>query len=409
MNKETKIILLSSFFPDELYNEILKNSIGMPHTANDNFLRSLLKGYIQCENVDLAVINAPLIGSFPFFYRKFIVNSIPKVRNKSYSFISLGYINITFIKSIMLFYKLRRELFKEMKNSFLNDTVIQVYGAHIPMMRAAISVKRIFKNVRINLILPDLPEFYSHNSNVIWKFRSMLTTDYYRLIKKFDDYVLFTVFMAQRLNLSRLKFLVIEGIVNSNDFEGIQPYYTGKKRIVLYAGTLAKRYGIMDLVDAFNLIELTNVELWICGSGDASGVISDLSLINPKFRYFGNVNRLLVQSLMLSSKVLVNPRKNSSEYTKYSFPSKTMEYLFSGIPVVMYKLDGIPSDYDDFINYVAGNNLEDLKNAIESVLEKDIKYKQKAFEAKNFVALAKNEVVQANKIVQFLVKNTFTN
>ena len=38
----------------------------------------------------------------------------------------------------------------------------------------------------------------------------------------------------------------------------------------------------------------------------------------------------------------VNPRQNNEEFTKYSFPSKTMEYLASGVPVVAYKLDGIP-------------------------------------------------------------------
>jgi hypothetical protein len=37
------------------------------------------------------------------------------------------------------------------------------------------------------------------------------------------------------------------------------------------------------------------------------------------------------------------------EYTRYSFPSKNIEYLLSGKPVVGYFLDGMPHVYQDFM------------------------------------------------------------
>lgn len=50
--------------------------------------------------------------------------------------------------------------------------------------------------------------------------------------------------------------------------------------------------------------------------------------------------------------VLVNPRQNDDEYTKYSFPSKNIEYLMTGNAVMAYMLDGIPEI--QIILYCAG-------------------------------------------------------
>jgi hypothetical protein len=64
--------------------------------------------------------------------------------------------------------------------------------------------------------------------------------------------------------------------------------------------------------------------------------------------------------------VLVNPRRNDAEYTKYSFPSKNVEYLLSGNPVVGYMLDGMGQAYRDFMYIVADDRPESLRDAIEA-------------------------------------------
>ena len=53
--------------------------------------------------------------------------------------------------------------------------------------------------------------------------------------------------------------------------------------------------------------------------------------------------------LQRKSLLLINPRKNEGEYTKYSFPSKNAEYMFSSIPTAFYKLDGVSDYYSDYV------------------------------------------------------------
>ena len=47
--------------------------------------------------------------------------------------------------------------------------------------------------------------------------------------------------------------------------------------------------------------------------------------------------------------VLVNPRRGDEDFVPYSFPSKNIEYLLTGKPVVAYLLPGMPARYADFL------------------------------------------------------------
>ena len=101
--------------------------------------------------------------------------------------------------------------------------------------------------------------------------------------------------------------------------------------------------------------------------------------------------------------LLVNPRQNTEAFTKYSFPSKTMEYLASGTPVLMYKLDGIPDEYDTYLHYVAGNTVDDLTAAIADIMNTDsLVLEENALRAQQFIMSQKNAVVQAKKILTLL-------
>lgn len=107
--------------------------------------------------------------------------------------------------------------------------------------------------------------------------------------------------------------------------------------------------------------------------------------------------------LQKQATVLVNPRQNNEEFSKYSFPSKTMEYLSSGVPVVAYKLDGMPDEYDSYIQYVEDNAIESLKEKLVEVCELSEEERQNLGSAgRAFVLTEKNSTVQVKKIVTLI-------
>ena len=97
--------------------------------------------------------------------------------------------------------------------------------------------------------------------------------------------------------------------------------------------------------------------------------------------------------------LLVNPRHSADDYTKYSFPSKTMEYLASGTPTVMAHLPAIPSEYDEFLFYFDDESIEGMARKLVELCEMDCKIlKERGEGARHFILDNKNANVQSQRI-----------
>lgn len=218
-----------------------------------------------------------------------------------------------------------------------------------------------------------------------------------------DSYVLLTEEMKEVLNVGDKPYTIVEGILNSNAISTCT--HDTKKRIIFYSGTLDLEFGIDVLLEAFSQISDTNIELWICGSGNAEQLVIKAAKGDKRITFWGYCSYEKVKELREQSSVLVNPRNCKGEFTRYSFPSKTIEYLSSGIPVVMYKLEGIPKEYDEYIYYVQGNNSIALRDKLLEVLELSDDAREKiGKKAQEFILLKKNDKFQVKKILDMIRK-----
>jgi glycosyltransferase involved in cell wall biosynthesis len=89
--------------------------------------------------------------------------------------------------------------------------------------------------------------------------------------------------------------------------------------------------------------------LCFAGGGNAVTLVEEATKRNPNIQYLGYCTKEEVFDLQNKATVLVNPRSAFEEYTKYSFPSKTMEYLSMGKPVAMNKLPALPKEYEEHL------------------------------------------------------------
>ena len=110
-----------------------------------------------------------------------------------------------------------------------------------------------------------------------------------------------------------------------------------------------------------------------------------------------------VLKLQQKATLLVNPRTPEGEFTKYSFPSKTMEYFASGKPTLLYRLPGIPDEYFEYCYTVDTLGVDALSETLSCILNlSNEKLEQKGRCARNFVLSQKNPIVQCTKIVQLI-------
>lgn len=95
----------------------------------------------------------------------------------------------------------------------------------------------------------------------------------------------------------------------------------------------------------------------------------------------------------MKAALLVNPRPIKPEYTKYSFPSKNMEYMVSGTPLMTTKLPGIPKEYYPYIYLLEDESPEGIARRLNEILNISmIERNEKAKEARKFV-IKKNQTL----------------
>ena len=99
---------------------------------------------------------------------------------------------------------------------------------------------------------------------------------------------------------------------------------------------------------------------------------------------------------------MVNPRKAEQSFTKYSFPSKTIEYMASGTPMIGYRLPGIPEEYYRYI-YVASQDEGGLENCLKKVMTFSQQQRNEfGLSAKQFIRNEKNAEKQCAKIIKLI-------
>ncbi|MDY0292929.1 MAG: hypothetical protein RBR02_11415, partial [Desulfuromonadaceae bacterium] len=115
-----------------------------------------------------------------------------------------------------------------------------------------------------------------------------------------------------------------------------------------------------------------------------------------------NVPNQEVIDAELDASLLVNPRPTEGEYTKYSFPSKTLEYMVSGTPVLTAELPGIPLEYYDYLWFFEENG-SGLERALRYILSKKNTELEKFGEkSRDFALRYKNNISQAAKTIELI-------
>lgn len=394
--------MLGGIFSEQQLRFIVDNSLGPIQNAADAFQKKILLGLDSNLTDGVSVLNLPFIGSYPRYFRQsFFHEKSSRFADRSV-IIGHRFCNIFGIRMVSRLVSSLKTLFRTPADESI---VLLVYSAHLPFVLSAIIFRAFRKSARTCLILPDLPEYMGDTDPMrrILKFIDIRL--FYSFSKFFDYYVFLTQHMAEKLNTPSEKYVVIEGIANAEPKE--TSFDSEVVKTFLYTGTLAKRYGIMNLVTAFSRIEDNAASLWICGEGDSRNAIIAAAQSDDRIKYFGQVDRNTALELQSKATFLVNPRTSEGDYTKYSFPSKILEYMSTGKPVIMYKLDGIPSEYDGLYISPRGLGIDLLSACMRDALamsHEDLR--QLGAAAKAFVLLNKNPEVQAKKILKLISKES---
>jgi glycosyltransferase involved in cell wall biosynthesis len=104
--------------------------------------------------------------------------------------------------------------------------------------------------------------------------------------------------------------------------------------VIMYAGGLSELKGIPLLLRAMAILPGEQYRLWITGDGPLRRMVEEASRADDRIKYWGYAPYAEVARLMQRATVLVNPHSGHHTSSRYLFPSKLIEYLATGTPVI---------------------------------------------------------------------------
>ena len=270
-------------------------------------------------------------------------------------------------------------------------------GTHVLMYAvnpiALIPILRIRNEYELTLITvcPELPKYRRYKKTFKNNIKRNVL-DYYN--RQFDKYIVFADAMREYLPKGK-PCMLLEGFAP----DVIQAPAIRDNNIALYAGGLAEDNGIKMMIEAAHKSEYID-ELWICGVGECLEYVKNS--VDGKIKYLGRLTNEEVIEREKQAKVLLNVRNPENELTRFSFPSKVLEYMSAGGIVVSSKLEGISEDYYPYIEILEKYSADGLAIAMDKVFKlSDEDYLKKTSAANSFV-YQKGSKQRAKSVIKFI-------
>lgn len=367
--------------------------------AAQNLQESIIEG-LFANGVEVTTIVKPVLSTFPMGYK------YPYVRGCDFIFKgknighSIGYFNLpVFNRPSKSEYQ---KLIEEWYNKSGNEKVIFVYALEARLMRIAVETKNKYPDITIVQIVPDLPRFMGCNK--YYKKLGLKERDertIYNLVSKFDRYVLLCKNMADDLRVDKNKSVVMEGIFSPEGSVGTT--IKELQRVILYTGNLDARYGIINLLDAFSLIKDENFRLWIRGNGATETIVRERMTKDSRISLIPQLSKSELLALERKATILVNPVSSKQEFTRFFFPSKTMDYLASGTPTLMFELECLPEEYKPHLFFFKDDTPEQMAKDLHKYCSlSETELKEKGDNAARFIMENKLSKMQVKKILDII-------
>lgn len=392
------LIYVGSSCPEEISVNLLQ--LGSRGNFAGNTLQSALLEGFYAHNPDFKIISSWGITPFPKVKKIIFKRQMLSYEGKKGNYVYVGALNLPMLNLLYRFVRTRRELKRNLSKN--QENAVIVYEVHTPFLLAVATLRKHIQ--KTCLIVPDLPEFMSGKKggfhNLLKRVDKWIIN---KCLTKIDSYALLSEPMQERLPMDDKQWTLMEGIFQPLEYEEHVEKET--LRTIMYTGGVYHRRGVDILLDAFERIDKPNYRLWIRGNGDMVPEIKERAKKDPRIIYFDPMSREELLKMERRATIMINPTPPSLDFTRYFFPSKTMEYLASGTPTVMYRLGCMPKEYDEHVYYVDDERIDTLRDRLIEICEKpQVELDEFGEKAREFVLKEKSPYIQCGKIVELLNK-----
>ena len=173
--------------------------------------------------------------------------------------------------------------------------------------------------------------------------------------------------------------------------------------VIASVGRLDETNGTPELLKAFSLISGENFRLRIAGWGPLEDQVRTSASRDGRIEFLGLVSFTEVLEIYRSADLLINLRMTKTRNTRYFFPSKIMEYLASGVPVISTCTGHVAEEFGSFIYLLKDETPEALSELIRYVSTLDPQERsQTGAAARAYVATHKTWESQTQRLAEYI-------
>jgi len=398
-----KIFYTGNICADDFFEKLMKTQAAPPSLAQLKLEKNILKGLEQNQVHVTAYGQYPIRG-FPG-NRELFLKRETYVISEYLTIINPSMLNVVFLKQLLQFVAMFCSFLGWVIKNRKEEKIYFSYSVYPPVTIPCMILGKLSRMKLVSYVseIPELRLFYNQGSFVRRILLKILTKTSMFVSRRFSHYIYITEQVNDFFGAKKENFVVIEGIA-SLDFRAVIPKKEPTdKFVVMYAGGINQQNGIEKLIGAWEFLD-DFYQLWLFGSGDYVSTLQQRIEDSENITYFGNRPHAEILAYEKRASVLINPRFSQNEYTKYSFPSKTIEYLESGTPIVTSRLGGIPKEYYEFLSILPDGEQEIAEILKELSTSKNYALAlEKSAEGFRFIQ-KKNAQNQVKKIIEMLQK-----
>lgn len=378
LNYMKKVIYIGFVAPEEL---LIKNKM---HLATNNFeiefISKGLKHYLSNDNLKIYSYTYNLLrkdNKHSFSQCNFEITT----ENTHIDIIALPFIKAPLglsqiLRSFSILKNLNYLLHKDRNAIIITCNAYAVFSVPI------LIIQKIYKCKTIAVMLDAFKDEHTQNfiGKIYVRFSKWLLRQYTGAVGMCENLLNDFCYPIQ-------KKLVILPTDTDNNYEKKRSFDSENKIKILFAGGLELQNGIIESIDALELLG-EEFQLDLYGIGTLKEYVIDAAGRDSRIKYGGIVSRKQCLQNEVDSDILIIIRTEKDTGTvnlaRYGMSYKLMEYLLSGIPVVATYIEAIPSSFIPYLN-LCKSDAESIAKEIQYVTDNYNECLKKAKEARLFI------------------------
>lgn len=368
------------------------------HVSGNRMQNGLVEALYEDYGDALSVLSVYPVASFPKT-KTVIVKSGRFSLDCGIKAKRIGFINVFILKQITQAFNVYRAL-KECIRKNAADLVVcfnpyWIFAEPLFRIRAK-SLKRV-------CIIADIPVTVPASYHALKRcLRRYEIKNYYKTIKKFDGLIVLNREVSKEF-APELPYVVMDGGVTQEETQ-LQPLPCEEHdwKQILFTGALEPYNCVQEIIEAFLAADVDGSKLIICGFGTMADYVKEVAEKHPSIDYLGAVSNEKAKDLQRSSGLLMNIRSPDQYAMRLTFPSKVIEYMLSGTPVLTTKINGLGEDYLQNM-FVTEGSVTAIAEKIREICQIPIERRAiKAARAREFIINNKRYQKHCERIIPFL-------